>query len=100
MKEVSGRKVELDEVLPLEPESSATQENVLWCLHRLERKLMMMIKVLRIKLLLNFVGPRGHVPHQSVLGNVVISKKKIPTHTQDHGDGIEMRGESVVHVPS
>ena len=27
-KEVSGRKVELDEVLPLEPESSATQENV------------------------------------------------------------------------
>ena len=27
-KEVSGRKVELDEVLPLEPESCATQENV------------------------------------------------------------------------
>ena len=27
-KEVSGRKVELDEVLPLEPESSAAQENV------------------------------------------------------------------------
>ena len=26
---------------------------------------MMMIKVLRIKLLLNFVGPQGHVPHQS-----------------------------------
>ena len=25
---------------------------------------MMMIKVLRIKLLLNFVGPQGHVPHQ------------------------------------
>ena len=27
-KEVSGRKVELDEVLPLEPESSAAQEDV------------------------------------------------------------------------
>ena len=27
-KEISGRKVELDEVLPLEPESGATQENV------------------------------------------------------------------------
>ena len=27
-KEISGRKVELDEVLPLEPESSAAQENV------------------------------------------------------------------------
>ena len=25
--------------------------------------------------------------------------KKIPTHTQDHGDGIATRGESVVHVP-
>ena len=28
LKEVSGRKVELDEVLPLEPKSSAAQENV------------------------------------------------------------------------
>ncbi len=27
-KEVSGRKVELDEVLPLEPENGATQEDV------------------------------------------------------------------------
>ena len=27
-KEISGRKVELDEVLPLEPENGATQENV------------------------------------------------------------------------
>ena len=27
-KEISGRKLELDEVLPLEPESGATQENV------------------------------------------------------------------------
>ena len=26
--------------------------------------------------------------------------KKIPTHTQDHGDGIATRGESNVHVPS
>ena len=34
-----------------------------------------------------------------LLGNVVISKK-IPTYTQDHGDGIATRGESVVHVPS
>ena len=28
MKEISGRKVELDEVLPFEPESSAAQEDV------------------------------------------------------------------------
>ena len=26
--------------------------------------------------------------------------KKFPTHTQDHGDGIATRGESVVYVPS
>ena len=26
--------------------------------------------------------------------------KKIPTHMQDHGDGIATRGESAVHVPS
>ena len=26
--------------------------------------------------------------------------KKIPTYTQDHGDGIATRGDSVVHVPS
>ena len=26
--------------------------------------------------------------------------KKFPTYTQDHGDGIATRGESVVHVPS
>ena len=26
--------------------------------------------------------------------------KKIPTYTQDHGDGIATRGESVVYVPS
>ena len=26
--------------------------------------------------------------------------KKIPTHTQDHGDGIATRGKSVVYVPS
>ena len=64
-KEVSGRKVELDEVLPLEPESSAAQEDVPVVPTPTGRKLMMMIKVLRIKLLLNFVGPQGHVPHQS-----------------------------------
>ena len=64
-KEINGRKVELDEVLPLEPVSSAAQEMFLRCLHRLERKLMTMIMKLQIKLLLNFVGPQGHVPHQS-----------------------------------
>ena len=48
-KEVSGRKVELDEVIVHAPllERSAAREDVpvvfLWCLHRLERKLMMMI---------------------------------------------------------
>ena len=26
--------------------------------------------------------------------------KNYPTHTQDHGDGIATKGESVVHVPS
>ena len=72
-KEVSGRKVELDEVLPLEPESSAAQEDVSVVLHRLERKLMMMIMKLQIKLLLNFVGPQGHVPHQS--GTATLSWK-------------------------
>ena len=74
-KELSGRKVELDEVIvtPSEPESSAAQKMFLWCLHQLERKLMMMIKELRIKLLLNFVGPQGHIPHQS--GTATLSWK-------------------------
>ena len=45
-KELSGRKIELDEVV--EP-------------------------LLRIKLLLNFVGPQGHVPHQS--GTATLSSK-------------------------
>ena len=69
-KEVSGRKVELDEMTPLEPESSAAQEMFLWCLHRLERKLMMTIMT---KLPLNFVGPQGDVPHQS--GTATLSWK-------------------------
>ena len=39
------------------------------CMHRLERKLMMMIKELQIKLLLNFVGPlSGRGPDLCVLG--------------------------------
>src|SRR3954463_11243452 len=45
----------------------------LWCLHRFERRLMMMIKILLIKLLLNFVGPQGRVPHQS--GTATLSWK-------------------------
>ena len=72
-KEVSRRKVELDEVLPLEPENGATQENVPEVPDRLERKLMMMIKILLIKLLLKFEGPQGHVPHQS--GTATLSWK-------------------------
>src|SRR3954469_4268035 len=45
----------------------------LWCLIQLERRLMMMIKILRTKLPLNFVGPQGHVPHQS--GTATLSWK-------------------------
>ena len=48
-REVSGRKVELDE--------AQLRKMFLWCQHQLKRKLMMMIQVLRIKLLLNFIGP-------------------------------------------
>ena len=41
----------------------------------------------------------NNLARMPLLGFVVISKK-IPTHTQDHGDVIATRGESVVHVPS
>jgi len=56
-KEVSGRKVELDEVTVPAPllESSSSQKPVRH-LHQLVRKLMMMIMKLQIKLLPNLVG--------------------------------------------
>jgi hypothetical protein len=73
LKEVSGRKLELDEVIvpSLELESNASQKEVPICLHQPKRKLMMMIMKLRIKLLLNFVGRPGHVPHLN--GTVILS---------------------------
>ena len=39
------------------------------------------------RMVITFVGERSNF-------------KKIPTHTQDHGDGIATRGESDVYVPS
>ena len=58
MKEVSGRKVELDEVIVPSPklESSSSQKSIPVTPNQLERKLMMMIMKLQIKLLLNLVG--------------------------------------------
>ena len=64
-KEVSGRKVELDEVLPLEPVSGAAQENVPEVPAPTREEFNDDDLKLQIKLLLNFVGPQGHVPHQS-----------------------------------
>ena len=57
-KEVSGRKVELDEVTVPAPllESRSSQNQFLRHLHQLVRKLMIMIMKLQIKLLLNLVG--------------------------------------------
>ena len=72
-KGVSGRKVELDEVLPLEPESSAAQENVPVVPTPTGEEINDDDQGLRIKLLLNFVGPQGHVPHQS--GTATLSWK-------------------------
>ena len=69
-KEVSGRKVELDEMTPLEPESSAAQENVSVVPAPTREEVMMTIM---IKLPLNFIGPQGHVPHQS--GTATLSWK-------------------------
>ena len=40
---------------------------------------------------------RGAMRHP-LLGNVVISKK-IPTHTQDHGDGIATRERECIFIP-
>ncbi len=59
-KEVSGRKVELDEVItpPLEQESSAAQEVVPVAPTLTEEQV-------KSKLLLNLEGPQGYAPHQS-----------------------------------
>ena len=59
LKEVSGRKVELDEVIvpSLELESSS------WFLHQLVSKLMTMILKLQIKLLPDLVGQPEYGPH-------------------------------------
>ena len=67
LKEVSGRNVELDEVIVplLEIENCTSQKPFLRCLNQLERKQMIMIMKLRIKLLLNFVGQAEHDLHQS-----------------------------------
>ena len=56
-KEVSGRKVELDEVTVPAPllESSTSQKTVSGHLYQLVRKLMMMIMKLQEKILLNLV---------------------------------------------
>ena len=66
-KEVSGRKVELDEVTVPTPllESSSSQKTVSGHLHQLVRKLMMMIMKLQIKLLPKLVGQPEYVPHQN-----------------------------------
>ena len=57
LKEVSGRKVELDEVIVPSPElgTSTSQKMVPVSLHQLVRKLMMMSMKLQIKILLNRV---------------------------------------------
>ena len=57
-KELSGRKIELDEVVEpsLQPESSATQKDVSVEPATLKRKLMIVIMKLQIKLLSNLVG--------------------------------------------
>ena len=65
---MSGRKVELDEVIVPSPEleSSPSQKLVpVIPIHQLVRKLMMMIMKLQIKLLQNLVGLPEYGPHQS-----------------------------------
>ena len=66
-KEVSGRKVELDEVTVPAPllESRSSQKSVSATPTQLVRKLMIMIMKLQIKLLLNLVGQLDQDPHQS-----------------------------------
>ena len=58
MNEVSGRKVELDEVVVPSPEleNTSSQKSVPVILHQLVRKLMVLIMKLQIKLLPNLVG--------------------------------------------
>ena len=75
LKEVSGRKVELDEVVvpSLELESSTSDKNVPVMPNQLDMKQMMMIMKLQIKLLLSLIGRLEHVPHQS--GMVILSWK-------------------------
>ena len=73
-KELSGRKIELDEVVKplLQPESDATQKDVFCGAYRLlNRKLMIVIMKLRIKLLSNLVGRQGYVLLLS--GTVILS---------------------------
>ena len=72
-KELSGRKIELDEVVEpsLQPESSATQKDVSVELATLKRKLMIVTMKLQIKLLLNLVGRQGYVLLLS--GTVILS---------------------------
>ena len=73
-KEVSGRKVELDEVIvpSLNLESSSSDKFVPVMPTPIEGKLMMTMK-LQIKLLQNLVGQPEHNPHQS--GAVILSWK-------------------------
>ena len=73
LKEVSGRKVELNKVIVPSPEleSSSSQKSVPVILHQLVRKLMMMIMKLQSKLLQNFAGIPEYGPHQS--GTVILS---------------------------
>ena len=66
-KEVSGRKVELDEVTIPSPklESSSSQKSVSVMPTPISEELMMMIMKLQIKLLPNLVGQPEYVSHQS-----------------------------------
>ena len=87
-KEVSGRKVELDEVIvpSLDLESSSSQKTIPVMPTPINEKLMMMIMKLQIKLL---------------LVNVACNFKKIPTIMQDLSRRcIAMRRGQCVHVPS
>ena len=72
-KELSGRKIELDEVVEpsLQPESSATQKDVSVEPATLKRKLVIVIMKLQIKLLSNLVGRQGYVLLLS--GTVILS---------------------------
>ena len=69
---MSGRKVELDEVLYLLSIWKVAHPRKLFprCLLQLERKLMIRIMKLQIKLLHNLVGQTEHDPHQS--GTIIL----------------------------